>query len=651
MRILVEPNAHHLQNMGDVAMLQVAIERLQDLWPEASIEVITDAPALLARYCPRVAPIPAAGRRIWFGESLLGQRVHQALPPRLAAPARVAEDRLRRNRPLVSKRVIKAKRSVKWARSVEKATGSVELDAFFTAASSADLVFVSGAGAINDDYAPLACTILDLMDLAISRHAPTAMLGQGIGPIEDGALLEKAASVLPRVSMIGVREQLRSLALLRSLGVASDRVFVTGDDAIELAYRQGAAPPGPRAIGVNIRMARYSGVDERILERLRAMLQQSAAQLGTKLVGVPISDYPKERDASVIGRLLVGGESIARPADPTDVMRRIRGCRVVVTGSYHAAVFALAQGIPAIGLAASSYYVAKFEGLLERFPLGCQIVYLDRAEFSSDLAAAIEGAWDSADDVRGALRMAAASQVEQGRGAYLSLRHIVQDTLPHGKQRHAHGSGRRGKWKTAVRNAARRAALVARLRPELQLGRDCNCGDQLSSSWDERAEAAVSLLRSSVTMRGPAERALVIGDFGAGNERLRGILSGALSFPHEYHAFDLFPQLSTTTRIDLEDETPALHFDVVFCLGLLEYLHDPSEFLGRLARVCRVAVLSYVLFDGAERLSVEERRARGWLSDLTRDDMVAELLRAGFGQQDFVAVNRGRTGIWLVETA
>jgi colanic acid/amylovoran biosynthesis protein len=646
MRILVEPNAHHLQNMGDVAMLQVAVERLHELWPQATIEVITDAPTLLARYCPHAAPIPAVGRRIWFDESLIGQSVHEALPPRLAAQARVAEQRVRRNWPLAAKRVIKAKRTLKWARSVEKATGSRELDAFFAAVSSADLVFVSGAGAITDYYVPLACTILDLLDLAISRHVPSAMLGQGIGPIEDRALLEKAASVLPRVSMIGVREQRRSVGHLRSLGVASDQVFVTGDDAIELAYRQGAAPLDGQAIGVNIRTARYSGIDERGVEPIGAILRQAAAHLNTELVGVPISQYPKERDAFVLGRLLFGSDSIAPATDPLDVIRRIRRCRVVVTGSYHAAVFALAQGIPTIGLAASSYYVAKFEGLLDQFPIGCKIVYLDRAGSSGDLATAIDEAWDASDEVRGALRMAAASQVEEGRRAYRSLPRIVQEASPHATQRHVHDSGPAAKWRESLRSAAH----ALRLHHERQLGRNFNCGDQLSSSWDERAVAAVSLLRSSVSTPSGAEQTLVIGDFGAGNERLREILSTALTVPHEYHAFDLCPQRVSTTKIDFETQTPAGYFDAVFCLGLLEYLHDPSEFLGRLTRVCRVAVVSYVLFDGEERLSVRERRARGWLSDLNREDMEAELRLAGFSPKHFATANRGRTGIWLVET-
>src|SRR5436309_2163397 len=186
MRILVEPNAHHLENVGDVAMLQVAVERLRELWPSSEISVITDAPELLHRYCPSVLPVPAAGRRAWFGDKLIGNRVHEALPARVAATARRAENRVRAVRPLAAKRMIKTKRRL-------KGSHSSDLDQFLSSVLSADLVVVSGAGAITDDFAPLAITILDLLDLAIRRGIPAAMFGQGIGPIDDAELHDKAA--------------------------------------------------------------------------------------------------------------------------------------------------------------------------------------------------------------------------------------------------------------------------------------------------------------------------------------------------------------------------------------------------------------------------------------------------------------------------
>jgi len=159
----------------------------------------------------------------------------------------------------------------------------------------------------------------------------------------------------------------------------------------------------------------------------------------------------------------------------------------------------------------------------------------------------------------------------------------------------------------------------------------------------------VSLLRKhfeNANHTGP----LSIADFGAGNERLRWILDAELDFAHEYHAYDVRPQKETTTQIDLANEFPREHFDAVFCLGLLEYVANLPDFLTRLARVCDAAVLSYVVFDGSERLSTEERGARGWRSHLTHSQLENHLEHAGFDSVDFASVNGGRTGIWLTET-
>ena len=45
-------------NMGDVAMLQVAVARLRASWPWEELRVFTSDPGALARYCPAVTPVP-----------------------------------------------------------------------------------------------------------------------------------------------------------------------------------------------------------------------------------------------------------------------------------------------------------------------------------------------------------------------------------------------------------------------------------------------------------------------------------------------------------------------------------------------------------------------------------------------------------------
>src|SRR5262245_11872750 len=53
-RIRVENNSRHHMNVGDVAMLQVAVNRLSEEFPEAEIQVPSPAPDRLLGLCPDV---------------------------------------------------------------------------------------------------------------------------------------------------------------------------------------------------------------------------------------------------------------------------------------------------------------------------------------------------------------------------------------------------------------------------------------------------------------------------------------------------------------------------------------------------------------------------------------------------------------------
>src|SRR5262249_45763046 len=152
--------------------------------------------------------------------------------------------------------------------------------------------------------------------------------------------------------LIACREGRTSPGVLRSYGVPADRVHITGDDALEAAHRA-RGPAMGAAIGVNVRNASYSGFpldsDRAITDQLRMGLRKVAAARGAELLPLPISNYAPS-DPEAIAQLLPGIPTA--PVDTPEVLfGRVSRCRVVVTGSYHAAVFALAQGIPAVVLA------------------------------------------------------------------------------------------------------------------------------------------------------------------------------------------------------------------------------------------------------------------------------------------------------------
>lgn len=214
------------------------------------------------------------------------------------------------------------------------------------------------------------------------------MVGQGIGPIHDPAMLEHAARVLPRVDFIALREGLRGPELLQALGVPPERVVVTGDDAVELGYSTRRRDLGTD-IGVCLRVAEYSPVGAEVQKVLGRVVQDVAAESGARLVPLIVSEYDSEDRRSTMP-LLTGFPDVVPPlgrfASAQSLSRRIGRCRIIVTGAYHVAVFALSQGIPVVGLSTSRYYDDKFEGLAAMFGAGVELVRLTGKRSTTDFA-------------------------------------------------------------------------------------------------------------------------------------------------------------------------------------------------------------------------------------------------------------------------
>jgi colanic acid/amylovoran biosynthesis protein len=221
------------------------------------------------------------------------------------------------------------------------------------------------------------------------------------------------------VDLVAVREGRLAPELLRSVSVAADRVPVTGDEAVELAYRMRSDATAASGIGVSLRMSDYADVNQGTASALGELLADVAQRHGSGLSAVPVSLYPHESDSVTLARLLdVNGEPVE---DPVAAIERVGSCRVMVAGSYHAAVFALAQGVPAVGLAASSYYRAKFDGLADLFGDGSPVIDLTAPDFRERTAAAVADLWERAEELRPGLLAAAERQIAASRAAYEQL--------------------------------------------------------------------------------------------------------------------------------------------------------------------------------------------------------------------------------------
>lgn len=412
-------------------MLQVGVARLSSLWPQALIQVITDAPERLATFCPKAAPVHPRARLGWERVGELFGRLHSMRSGAIAGRLLKLERAIWRCWPSLGRGMVQFKT---WRRSlqVDPAEANLFAEAFF----AADLVVATGGGYLTDAFRWHALKLLDTLELAAKLGIPTAMFSQGVGPVEHPDLQARMKAVLPLLDLIALRESRAGRPLLSSLGVAPQRIVDTGDDALELAYQARSGQLGT-GLGVNLRMATYSHVDNDMVGLVQAVLAQTAQKYNTLLIPLPISFHDFDSDLKVMQVLFQGDQAVLHESQNLDTPQKIIAqtgrCRVVVTGSYHAAVFALAQGIPVVGLARSAYYRDKFLGLAEQFDRGCQVLSLDDGQLPEKLAANIDHAWSGAEQIRPGLLATAARYIQAAQSAYRRFYELAAlKTFSHG---------------------------------------------------------------------------------------------------------------------------------------------------------------------------------------------------------------------------
>jgi len=450
LRIIVDNGEYWLVNKGDLAMLDVTVGRLGRRWPKARIGVVTYEPSLLRAYAPGAEPVAYHRGGPWPHLRRLG-KVPELLGPRLVGPlsrawrasTRTPRRYTRRMRDTL--RMILRLRRCRIDEECVPLPGGAPVSAALedsarsghtqrvrgnmpAALSGASLVLAMGGGYLADVDRDQAHRTLDLLEQAADRSIPTAMVGQGLGPMEDPELLARAAAVLPKVNLIALREDRRGPELLRRLGVGPKRVLVTGDDAVELAYGMRRDQIGT-GLGVCLRVGVYSPVTCEVHDTVKRVVRRCAEEIGAGLVPLIVSEYESQDRRSTLP--LVQGYPLMTPplgpyATPRQLISQVSRCRVVITGAYHAAVFALSQGIPVVGLTASRYYDDKLLGLVQMFQGGLRPVKLVPDRLEDRLTDAIRRASAEAPARRESLRKSAYVQIQAGKQAYERIFRLVE---------------------------------------------------------------------------------------------------------------------------------------------------------------------------------------------------------------------------------
>lgn len=400
MRVLVDHSGYALLNIGDIAQLQACVRQIETLWPDAVIHVFTDSPERLEQYCPGAIPVTP---------TVVGRPIAKLLP---ISGQHAAEQLWKMVMPLLTRST-----TVRTGRHAVRVLEAVR---------RAELVVSSGGGFVNDEWWWHGAGVLSVLAMAQRLGKPTAMFGQAVGPITHPILNRLAGMTMPNLLIVGVRESVLSVPTLVNKGVDASRIHITGDDALQLAVEV-SRPPTGRAIGVNVRVAPYSGVDQKTARELVDVTGELAGRLGTTTVPLPVSrfgstgKYPSDLRSLQQSGMTEWDEVITGPdpdiRTPGELKGRVEKCRVVVTGSYHGAVFALAAGVPAVCLTNSPYFSAKFGGLAAMFPAGCELVS-PGPRFRRELSEAVTRAWRIDEVQRDRIHDAALDQARRGERAY-----------------------------------------------------------------------------------------------------------------------------------------------------------------------------------------------------------------------------------------
>ena len=184
-----------------MAVLQICVERLRGLFPDAIIHVITAEPSGLARHCSHASPLSTRGPRSWYSDTELLGRLQVYLPKPVSQAVALRTRVLRRSRPEL------LERALSWKARLH-GDGGHAIATYLTAVRQADLIVISGLGGLRGSE----MNTLDTLETALALRKPTAMFGLGLSGEHSDEVLARARQILPRIDLIAVRERSTGLS-------------------------------------------------------------------------------------------------------------------------------------------------------------------------------------------------------------------------------------------------------------------------------------------------------------------------------------------------------------------------------------------------------------------------------------------------------
>lgn len=166
--------------------------------------------------------------------------------------------------------------------------------------------------------------------------------------------------------------------------------------------------------------------------------------------------------------------------------------------------------------------------------------------------------------------------------------------------------------------------------------RDRNKGDCVGS-WAERMDCAWQVFSDCASL---PESGVQVGDYGCGQQGLRRMLPTGWS----YVPYDWISRSQDTRVYDFEQELPGEKLDVIFCLGVFEYMSAPERLLRHL-----LSHGHWVVFSGFMGWNPWRAWVQGWRGRLSES-----MIQRSLSDESATLVKRvpwRRDGaIWVCET-
>ncbi|MGQ0548089.1 MAG: polysaccharide pyruvyl transferase CsaB [Armatimonadota bacterium] len=260
-------------------------------------------------------------------------------------------------------------------------------------------LLISGGGSLVQDVtsARSAVYYLGVIAAASARRVPTAVIGQGIGPIRRPWVRALTRWAFNRVQAISLRDP-DSIQTLAALGVKRP-----AHRCADLALLMAPAPQArvrelltrfgldaaPARVGIAVRP--WPGLN---VSSLGEEIRRFATARQAAVAVFPFDRVRDRADSEAV--VSAAGGHLVDAVSPQDLLGLVGAMDLLVGVRLHALVFAASQGVSAVGLTydpkVSAF--ASQQGLLPVLPVGAP---------SAAVRQALEAAWDRREELRARL--------------------------------------------------------------------------------------------------------------------------------------------------------------------------------------------------------------------------------------------------------